>query len=249
MLSPDSTWPAPAETPLRLPVGEVHVWRVWLKRPPEELAQLADKLTSDELTRVRRYRLEGARQQFIASRAALRDILGGYLGLPPQDVRFSHGAMGKPHLAVDGPPIHFNLSHSHELALIAVARHCEVGVDVERVRRFDNQLPLAERFFAPQEVRALQELAEHMMPEAFFHAWTRKEALVKASGQGLGFGVDRIEVTLLPGEPAKLIRLDGCEKAAAAWSLLHVEPAPGYVGALALPGEPACLRTWHWSGP
>jgi 4'-phosphopantetheinyl transferase len=248
MLLPDPSWPAPEATPVPLPPGEVHIWRVGLHRSEQELARLERTLSPEEQHRAHRFRIESARRQFIASRAALRSILAGYLSVLPEAVRFSHGPMGKPELPLGGPPLHFNLSHSDGLALIAASRHCEVGVDVERVRTFENQLSLAERFFAPAEVRALIALTDGVMAEAFFHAWTRKEAFVKACGQGIGFGVDRVEVSLVPGEPARLLRLDGCEKAAARWSLRHLSPAPGYVGALAVQGEPGPLRAWHWLG-
>jgi 4'-phosphopantetheinyl transferase len=236
MLPLDPSWPEPPAHPT-LPPGEIHVWRVALDRPPDELAALASLLSPEEHTRAARYRFHNARGEFIAGRAALRSILAAYLVATPRELLFDHGAQGKPRLRGDAPPLYFNLSHSHGLALVAVTPAVEIGVDVERVRTFANQQALAERFFAPREVAALLTVAEAERPTAFFHAWTRKEAFVKAWGVGISYGVERVEVTLLPGEPAHLLCLDGCAEAATAWSLSHLEPAPGYVGAVALEGN------------
>ncbi len=240
----DSAWPVPTAPP-SLTESNVHIWRVFLERPPCELEELRRTLSGDELARADRYRIPAARNQYIVARSALRTILAGYLGDHPRALRFTHAALGKPYLY--GTPMHFNLSHSHGLALIAVTRAGEIGIDVERVRSFANQRLLAERFFCPREVKTLLALSPDVLPVAFFHAWTRKEAFVKAHGTGIGYGVDRVEVTLLPGEPARLLRLDGCEQAANEWAMTHLSPAENYVAAIVHQSAPRPTVHWTWS--
>src|SRR5262245_46149243 len=114
MLLPDSSWQAPVPAPMPLPEDEVHVWRVWLGRPRHELERLEGVLCPEERHRAHRFRSESARQQFVGARGALRAILAGYLSTSAESLVFSHSPLGKPHLVHDGPPVHFNISHSHD---------------------------------------------------------------------------------------------------------------------------------------
>jgi 4'-phosphopantetheinyl transferase len=141
-------------------------------------------------------------------------------------------------------PLSFNVSHSFGVALIAVRTGGEVGVDVERVRPFENDLGLAERFFCAAESVALRALGEGRR-EAFFHVWTRKEAYLKAGGLGLSGGLERVEVSVPPDDPPRVLRIDGSEEAARRWSLRALLPLPGYVGALAMEGHDYPLRCWR----
>ena len=231
----------------KLAAGEVHVWSWALGRPAGEVARLLELLADDERERAGRYLHVPAREQFVAARAGLRLILAGYLALDSARIAFTHGPAGKPALA-HWPGLHFNVSHSADVALIAVTRRGEVGVDVERVRPFANDLGMAERFFSPYETGVLRSLEGERRRAAFFHAWTRKEAYLKARGQGLSYGLERVEVTLLPEEAARFLRIDGCERLAAQWSLHHLVPAVGCVGALTLHGHDYELRCWRWNG-
>jgi 4'-phosphopantetheinyl transferase len=173
--------------------------------------------------------------QFIAARSGLRAILAGYLGLAPSEVAFEIGQLGKPALPDGGANrLFFNLSHSREVALVAVTRCCEIGVDVEQVREMTSADQLAQRFFHPNEVATFQKLPRDQRAEGFFNAWTRKEAFLKATGKGISYGIDRVEVTLIPGETARVLTVDGDQVSAAAWSVRTLVPAPGYVGAVAL---------------
>jgi 4'-phosphopantetheinyl transferase len=240
-------WP-PAPTPWRLADGEVHVWSASLRRPPEEVEALLRELSADEQARAARYLARTARAEFITTRARLRAILAGYLAVAPPDVAFSNGPAGKPLLARPERRLHFNVSHSHGLALFAFSAGAEVGVDVEALRPQQGHRDLARRFFSPAEAEALCALPMGHSELAFFNAWTRKEAFLKATGLGLGYGSERVEVTLLPGEPARLLRIDGQEGPAARWSLQALAPAEGYVGALAVAGHSYRLCCWGWPG-
>jgi 4'-phosphopantetheinyl transferase len=209
--------------------GVVAVWRLDLAGG--DAAALADSLSADERARAARFRFPRDRDRFVAARAGLRQILGACLGLEARAVRFAYGARGKPALA--GGELSFNLSHADDLALVAVAREAPVGVDVERLRAVAGRERIAARCFAPAERAALGALPEEARDLAFLLGWTRKEAVAKARGEGVA-ALTAIAVELDPTRPARLVALDGDEAAAARWSLHPLEPAPGYLGAVAV---------------
>jgi 4'-phosphopantetheinyl transferase len=197
-------------------------------------------LSPMEIDRAERLRSVRLHRQFIVWHGGLRTILGWYTGLPPGEVLIEHEEHGKPVLrpgrAGPGEPVpHFNLSHSHDLALAAVTIGAPVGVDVERVRRLADADRIAARFFAAAEYERYRAIGADERHLAFFNAWTRKEAVIKALGQGLSRPLASVEVTLAPGEPARLVRFDGQPGESAGWSLHAFEPLPGYCGAVAVP--------------
>ena len=218
------------------PLGahDVHVWRVPLDDETRVESYWA-LLDDEERRRATRFVRDVHRRRFIAAHGALRTILAGYLDARPTALAFVNGEHGKPALRnVTGrPSVEFNLSHSDDLALVAVARARAVGVDLERWSEVEH-LELAERFFSPGERDALRALAHapHLVEAGFFAAWTRKEAYLKATGQGIARGLHHFDVALTPGEPARLLadRLD--DAATARWSMIALEPAPGYSAAL-----------------
>jgi 4'-phosphopantetheinyl transferase len=214
--------------------GEVHVWRASLALAPDEVSGCMANLSADERERAHRFVVEPARAQFVAARSALRAILALYLGRAPEDVRFVLGPVGKPSLANAASPLFFNLSHSREVALVAVTRSGEIGVDVEHVREMATRDAMAERFFHPNEVAALQTLPPDLRARGFFNAWTRKEAFLKATGKGISYGIDRVEVTLAPGDLPRVLSVDGSVTAASTWWLSVFAPAPEYIGAVAM---------------
>jgi 4'-phosphopantetheinyl transferase len=235
-------WPAGPSVPVLSP-NEVHVWAVPLAVASERLAELLDLLDDEERQRAARYGHEPSRQQFIVSRAMLRTLLGRYLGQAPQTIRLASGPQGKPVLpSPEG--VYFNVSHTQGLALIAIARLGEVGIDVEQARHCPTYLDMAERFFTPAEAAALRSLPEGRRIEAFFHVWTRKEAFLKALGLGLAHGLERFEVAVPPSEPVRILHIDGDPVAGARWSLLELAPARGYVGALAIETPEPSVRCW-----
>jgi 4'-phosphopantetheinyl transferase len=142
--------------------------------------------------------------------------------------------------------LRFNVSHSHGLALYAVTRRRKIGIDIERVRPISGPEQLAARFFSAGENAELCALPEHVKHEAFFNCWTRKEAYVKARGEGLSLPLNQFDVSLNPGEPARLLRVERDPQEAARWSLQGLTPAPGYVAALAVEGHGWRLACWEW---
>jgi 4'-phosphopantetheinyl transferase len=243
-----SLWSHPPE-PLTLGGDEVHVWRVELTQPAARIEALRQTLAWDEVNRADRFYFQKDRDHFIVARGALRAILGRYLKRAPDQLRFRCSSYGKPSLADDngGDWLCFNVSHSHELALIAVTHGRAVGVDLEHIRPDVATEQIAEKFFSPREVAALRLLPVAEQTEAFFNCWTRKEAYIKARGEGLSFPLSRFDVSLAPGEPAKLLRTEGDPQEAQRWSLRELLPGPGYVAALAVEGHEWRLHCWQWS--
>ena len=213
---------------LQLGSGEVHVWAVPLNG---DAGKFEEVLSPAEQDRVRRFRFADHQRRFQICHGALRHILGAYTGAEARGLEFRHGPRGKPYLEGDGPA--FNLSHSGKLALIGVA-HTELGVDVEKVRRLESLSQIAQRHFADAEYSALSALADEERELAFYRCWTRKEAYIKALGEGLSMSLDSFEVSV-EAEPKFLVCHDGREDPAA-WSMLDVSPGPEFVGALAVRG-------------
>ncbi len=240
----DPYWPS-ALPPVSLSEDEVHIWCASLRRQPDQLARLTSILSESERERVRRFHSPVARNEFLVARSLLRLLLSHYIGQEPTDITFHIGMQGKPTLAC-GSPLHFNVAHSHGLALFAVSGLCEVGVDVEQVRPFANDLGLAERYFSESEAEVLRGMEPERRREAFFHTWARKEAVLKANGSGLALGLEGVEVSVMPDEPARLLRVDGEESYARQWTLTTLTPALDYVGAVALKGKAVRLTCWHW---
>ena len=229
-----------------LPADEVHVWRLSFALSAEQVARLAEALTEDERERAARYLHLPTRNQFIAARAWLRQLLGRYLGTDPQRLRLTQTNTGKPVLVGGG--IHFNVSHSGEVGLIAMSARQEIGVDVERVRTYPGNLDMADRYFTPGEVSALRRLPLGAREQAFYHVWTRKEAFLKATGLGLSYGLERFEVSVPPDDPARILHVDGDAGAAKRWSMTALEPGEGYVGTLAVQSPGQRVRVWRYDG-
>jgi 4'-phosphopantetheinyl transferase len=240
-------WIKPAAFP-QLEYGQVHLWAASLDQGRERLPALASILSTDERDRAGRFHFERDRLRFTVARAMLRLILGHYLRINPLEVTFEYGSQGKP-AVVNAPPasaLHFNSSHSEELALLAVTNVCPVGIDVERVRELKDAGDIARRFFSSRENAALNALPRDQMLEAFFDLWTRKEALLKATGEGLGDSLDHMEV-LSPEEKAAVkIDLQAVFLSAAGWTFQKLAPASGFKAALAVAGPslPALPLQW-----
>jgi 4'-phosphopantetheinyl transferase len=222
---------------------EVRVVRLLLDGP--SAADDFDLLCATERERAARFVFESHRRRFVAARASLRRVLGLCLDRDPAGLAFDYTDRGRPSLRLASHPgFDFNLAHSGDLALLALSSR-GVGVDVEQLRDMPNALAIARRFFSPGEVAALKRLPEGERRHGFFNAWTRKEALLKAVGAGLG-ALEEMEVSLAPDEmPAVL----GAPGGAEAWQLFHLEPSPGFVGAVAVQAAPppsVRLTTWCW---
>ncbi len=217
---------------LKLGAGTLDVWRASLDQPPEAVAGLESLLCDDERARAQAFHFDRDRLRFVAGRGILRSLLAGYIGVPPQKVGLRYGPYRKPRLAGDGP--WFNVSHSGPVALFAFSDGVEVGVDVELARTLPDGDRIAERFFSPAEVQRLRSLPADQKDAAFLACWTRKEAFVKARGDGLALPLDAFDVSFGPGRPCELLRTAWSAEEAGQWQLVDLsDPAGGYVAALA----------------
>ncbi len=256
----DGLWCTPSTFPT-LSIDDVHVWRAELDQPVWRLQQLAQVLSPEEIKRAERFYFEQHRQRFIVGRGLLRTILSNYLGLEPAELHFHYGDRGKPSLAessgnflaspllkgTEGSlrTLRFNLSHSCDLALYAFTLNREIGIDIEQIRPIEME-QLSQRFFAPQESAVLLALPAEQRSQAFFNCWTRKEAYIKARGDGLALPLDRFEVTLAPGELARLVSIEGDRSLAGYWSLQELNPGTGYAAAIAVEGQDWRMSCWQW---
>jgi 4'-phosphopantetheinyl transferase len=251
MISREIIWhpPAPpaAERAL-LGDDDVHVWRASLNQPATAVSALARILTPDETDRAAKYYFQKDREHFIVSRAVLRLMLSRYTGVEPDQLRFRTNSYGKP--ALDGEAstegLRFNLSHSNELALYAVARNREIGLDLEYVRQNFDTAQIAGGFFSPGEIAALNALPESEQLESFFRCWTRKEAYVKARGEGLSLPLAQFDVSLSPNEPAALLNVEDNPAEVSRWSMRELIPAHGYLAAIVIEGHNYQLNCFEW---
>ncbi|HSF34169.1 MAG TPA: 4'-phosphopantetheinyl transferase superfamily protein [Candidatus Tectomicrobia bacterium] len=247
MTRPEDLW-RPPPTALALSSAQVHVWRVGLEPDTACVEQLHRSLSADESQRAARFYFEPDRRRFIVARGALRDILGRYLGIPPSELGFCYSSYGKPALArTPGEGrLRFNVSHSHELALVAVTHAREVGVDLEYLRPDIACEEIAEHFFSARERASLRALPAEVKHQAFFNCWTRKEAYIKAHGEGLSLPLDQFDVSLAPGEPVALLATRHDHRDAQRWSLQALMPGPGYAAAVVVEGQGWHLTCWQW---
>jgi 4'-phosphopantetheinyl transferase len=214
---------------------EIHVWHVCLECQPVELEGYRVCLSSDEIARAQRFRFESDRNEYIVARGTLRTLLGQYLDVPSEELRFSYSAFGRPsvvhHKAASA--FDFNISHSGGTALMAFAWARQIGVDVELVRRDFTTGEIADRFFSSAERTALKALLEEKRHAAFFRCWTRKEAFIKALGEGLSHPLDQFDVSLDPNAPAALLATRPDASEAQRWKLWDIEVPVEFAAALA----------------
>lgn len=239
-------WRFPPQHPI-LPRGQIHIWHSSLERSASEMQVLAQFLSTDEQARAERYCFEKARHQFVVSRGLLRYILGRYLDIQPARLQFCYGNRGKPTLAsgFDGNTIKFNLSHSQGMVLYALTYNSPIGIDLEYISPFPDVEQIIERFFSFKERSVFRTLPPSLKDIAFFYGWTRKEAYLKAVGQGLAQPLHQIEVSLTPGEPACLISISDDPEEAARWSIYSFQPGPDYAAAIVTEGHEWHLKYWQ----
>jgi 4'-phosphopantetheinyl transferase len=241
-------WPSsPSCIPAPAP-GDIHVWQASLVQPASLLQGLEQVLSPDERGRVSRFRRDIIRHRFIVARGVLRHILGRYVSRPPQKIVFQYAEYGKPELGPPDMTLQFNVSHSHDLALYAFTRNHSIGVDIEYVNRRSvmDRMKIARRFFSDMEYDALCALPQSKQDRAFLACWTRKEAFIKAIGQGLSCPLDQFDVTVDPDRSAALLstRWDAAE--AARWTMVALDPGGDYIGALAVEREYKQVQYWTW---
>jgi 4'-phosphopantetheinyl transferase len=251
-ITPELSWLNPREA-IRLQPNEIHVWCGALSEFTSELPLFHALLSPAERAKAERFRFAKDRNHFVARRGILRSILSRYLEQPPSEIDFFVGRFGKPEINGDlvRGSLQFSVSHSGDLAVYAVTRACPIGVDVEYVRPFPHLEEIALRFFSRREREVLMTLPPEHRSEGFFACWTRKEAFLKATGEGIGKDLTEVEVTLAPWDEPEFLSIKCEPRARAEWQLRSFSPAPGYVAALAfahhdlvLSQGRVCLSLW-----
>lgn len=223
-------WTDPPDE-LRLENGQLHLWRLPLDLPSHELKALKLLLSGDELGRARRLLDPLKADRFVAARGRLRQLLARYTRTDPAALRFVYGTSGKP--VLEGTwKIGFNLSHSQQWALLAIACQCEVGVDLEVIDPDLAFEAMALHFFSAAESAWLESFPPHRRRRAFYRLWTRKEAWLK--GLGWGFSAPSRRIDLAEGVPG-----------AGGWQMKNFPVARGVIGALAVKGRLSDIRCWQ----
>ncbi len=237
----DSTGPVPL--PLELRADEVHVWLATLD--DYDADSLKVLLADNELARAARFHFDKDKHHFIVARGWLRKLLAVYLGVSAGELRFFYAEKGKPALEESQRRLlNFNLAHSHGMAIYAFAHNREVGVDLEFIREDLADEKIAERFFSQSEIEVLRKLPAELRKQAFFDCWTRKEAYIKARGDGLSMPLHEFDVSLAPDEAAALLRNHKEPGEVTRWSMQSVAVPAGYVAALAASGHDWKLKSF-----
>jgi 4'-phosphopantetheinyl transferase len=229
--------------------GEVRVWLAGLDPGVAVVDGLVAVLSADERERAARFHFRRDAMRWIVARATLREILGACLQLEPAAVAFTYGKKGKPALTGSPAPadLEFSVSHSSDLAAYAVTAGAPVGVDVERLRAVDQMETIAERTFSRRECAVLRGLPGALRPTGFFNCWTRKEAYIKALGEGLSYPLDRFSVSLAPDAPARLESVDDAPAHVENWTLEALPVPAGFAGAVVMGARPARVVCERWS--
>ena len=235
----------PALPPIRLEGDDVHVWKAPLGGPSAMQRFLEDTLSAEERERADRFHFDCHRDRFVRARGVLRWLLADYLGVEPASLVFTYSSYGKPGLcSAHASRIAFNVSHSEDLALFAFSRRGEIGVDVEAIRSLPDRDSLAQQLFSDREAKSLGRLRAELKDDAFFTCWTRKEAYVKALGEGLSRPLDSFEVTFAESDPP-VLRVIGDAAESARWSMYGLTPGAGFAGALVTEGARR-VSCWQW---
>lgn len=237
-------WQQPTASPV-LPAGEVHVWRVSLRVATDRLDYLNKVISLAERERFARFRFPADQMARTVAHGRMREIVGLYLDVPPESLVICTEELGKPFLR-DYPDFHFNLSHAGDWALIACSRELEVGVDVEVIDPSFRVEDLVERYFSREEVPVILGLPETERHRAFFLAWTRKEAIIKARGDGLSLPLNQFGVTILAEDPVRVLHTDWVPGQELDWNLRAFTVAKEIPGAVAWIGEDRLVRFWEW---
>jgi 4'-phosphopantetheinyl transferase len=250
MIESRINWQRPGDNYV-LPESEVHVWRARTDGGPETLVKLRQTLSIAECERAGKFYFMPDRTRYVIGRGLSRILLGRCLGIPADHVSFEYGPTGKPKLAKDlqESPLCFNVAHSGDFVLVALAYRYELGVDIELIQREVEVDAITRQFFSSNErARLVANVPADRKHDAFFTCWTRKEAYLKARGDGLSLPLDSFDVTFLPGEAPRLIETRRDPAEASRWTLQDLDVDPGYKASLACESASLQLRTWDWRG-
>jgi 4'-phosphopantetheinyl transferase len=228
--------------------NEVHVWTVLVSETLANLANLEGFLSLDEIRIAARLRRPVDRDRYVVAHGILRRLLGAYLSLAPEELVFTTGEFGKPAIVLGAkqPSLTFNLAHSGDIVLFGVAVDRRLGVDVEAIRSELDVMELAQSQFSTIEIDGLRSFSPNERIQAFFRGWTRKEAYIKARGEGLNFPLNRFAVTLKGEEVPRLQWVENEPEAPRNWSMFHLDLLPGYAGALVVEGQKINLVSYIW---
>lgn len=221
--------------------GTVHLWKLQLDATPAEVDACCELLSKDEQERALRFRIVRPRRDFVVTRGTLRRLLAQYLKTDPRDLRFRYKAHGKPVLEGE-TGLCFNVSHANALALMAFVQRRDIGVDVENLGRETEAERLAERFFSDHEREAMRRLRGDELQSAFFRCWTRKEAYIKAKGEGLSLPLHQFDVSIAPNDRDALLATRPDPAEVERWTISDVPVGAGYAAAVAVATEESAFK-------
>ena len=229
-----------------LPENEAQLWYFKVDEFFKEVEFYANLLSLKETARANSFKFAKDRRVYILARGLLRILSGRYLNKIPKNIKFDYGEYGKPNYNFQ-TPIKFNISHSGNIIVMAFARNCEIGVDIEKIKDDFDVIDIAQHFFSPDEIQTLEALPEKERVHGFYRCWTRKESFIKAKGSGLSFPLTSFSVSL-DADRAELLRTDWDAAEKEEWRLFSFEPAYGYLGALSVWGDVQYLQHKEWEG-
>jgi 4'-phosphopantetheinyl transferase len=235
--------------PLALSIGEIHVWTAHLADEHRATAHLLPILSREESAQAAQFSFERDRRHFIQAHGIVRQILSNYLDADAATLIFARAHHGKPYLIPRGNGSHleFSVSRSGDCCMLAVQLDHSIGIDIEKVRDLPQAIDIVQSYFTPAESKALSALRGPAQRDAFFALWTHKEATVKGLGISLAAHLGRIEFDFDPIGDLRLVAWDGDQSVAQKWSVVRLDPAPGYVAAVASAHPIRCLTLHNWS--
>lgn len=244
-----TNWQHPSKKPI-LTGDRVHLWRAQLDLSACQIESLATLLSNDEIARANRFRFEIHRQRFIVARGILRLLLGHYLEIAPNNIKFQYSDRGKPFLAgsKQDSSLQFNISHSQAYALYGFTYNHPIGVDLEYTRNTPDAVKIARRFFSQEESKLIEEASDEERAIKFCQLWTAKEAYLKAVGTGLSGSLSSVKISLERDREPKLLAIEQDPSSAANWSLYPCFPTPDFLAAVAIAAPIARhqINYWHW---
>lgn len=231
----------PTKNQISIPADMIHIWLIRLSHMDNPSTLDKNMLSDKELESYRKLHFERDRRRYLISHCTLRIILAQYLGIAPSQVQYQYTAKGKLSL-IEPSRVYFNLAHSHDIALVAVAAHEEIGVDVEFIRPIEDIDQLARTCFSPREYMDFSQTSPSASQRAFFNGWTRKEAYIKAVGEGLSYPLDQFDVSILPWESPMLTSIAGHPDDVNQWTLQDIPLGEDYAASVALKAQHVNVR-------